>query len=588
MPRLLDPMPRLRPYLVLAPALLAAACATTSPRATLDGDGNRPAVAGANAILVDVPVIARPQDETAAWWFRDGAAQAAGRGAMAGKAKNVILFVGDGMSLTTVAAARILEGQRNGSPGEENRLGWENFPATALSKTYNTDSQTPDSAGTMTAMATGVKTRAGVISIGQQPARGDCAGALAAPLLTLWELAASHGLATGVVTTTRVTHATPAATFSHTPNRNWENDTDLPAAATAAGCTDIARQLVESPYGHGPDVLMGGGRGNFMPTTQRDPEYDDRVGQRLDGRDLIAAWQQRHPGGAYVWNTRQLRNAADDRPLLALFEPDHMQYEHDRGGDRSGEPSLAEMTRAALARLQRIGAANGGNGYVLLVEGGRIDHAHHMGNGYRALTDTIALSDAVKAADELTSANDTLILVTADHSHTLSFVGYPVRGNPILGKVRGSSGEEGDASQYARDALGLPYTTLSYANGPGYVGASAQQPDGIKRFPHHTSDYEAAERGRPDLTGVDTQAPDFMQEALVPFSNESHGGDDVGIWARGPGSDAVRGSVEQNAVYHFMLQAMPALRVALCATGACDANGVPMELPKPASFRSHP
>ncbi|MGO4780745.1 alkaline phosphatase, partial [Lysobacter sp. 2RAB21] len=103
------------------------------------------------------------------------------------------------------------------------------------SKTYNTDSQTPDSASTMSAMATGVKTRAGVLSIGQKGQRGDCAAALQAPMLTLWELAASSGLATGVVTTTRVTHATPGATFSHSAERNWENDMDLTDKAKAQG-----------------------------------------------------------------------------------------------------------------------------------------------------------------------------------------------------------------------------------------------------------------------------------------------------------------------------------------------------------------
>ena len=575
-------MSRLRRLLFLLPALLAAACATAvAPRDAGRGvaTGRTSETANASQWDVSVPAITRPDGETAAWWFHNGAAQAASRGAMAGRAKNVILFVGDGMSLTTVAAARILEGQRDGGPGEDNALGWETFPATALSKTYNTDSQTPDSAGTMSAMATGVKTRAGVISVGQQPARGDCAGALAAPMLTLWELAARQGLATGVVTTTRVTHATPAATFAHAPDRNWEADTDLPAEAIAAGCRDIARQLIESDIGGGLDVLMGGGRGNVMPATQRDPEYDDKVGQRLDGIDLIAAWQQRHPQGSYVWNAKQLQQAADDQQLLALFEPDHMQYEHDRASDRGGEPSLAEMTRAAITRLQKIDAASGSTGYVLLVEGGRIDHAHHLGNAYRALTDTIALSDAVRAATAMTSNEDTLILVTADHSHTLSFAGYPTRGNPILGKVRASSGEEGEPSQFARDSLGLPYTTLAYASGPGYVGASAQQPEGVKRFPHAASGVQAAQHGRPDLTEVDTQAPDFMQEALVPFSNESHGGDDVGIWARGPGSEAVRGTVEQNTIFHFMLQATPALRGALCAAGGCDANGVPVALP---------
>jgi alkaline phosphatase len=258
-----------------------------------------------------------------------------------------------------------------------------------------------------------------------------------------------------------------------------------------------------------------------------------------------------------------------------------MQYEHDRPQDRGGEPSLAEMTRAAITRLAR-----NPDGYVLLVEGGRIDHAHHEGNAFRALTDTIALSDAVRAASTMTSADDTLILVTADHSHTLSFVGYPARGNPILGKVTVKPGSEGqDPAELALDATGLPYTTLSYSNGPGYVGASATQPEGSKHHPHEAKKVLSARAGRPDLRNVDTEAPDFMQEALVPMKSETHGGDDVGIWARGPGSDAVRGSVEENAIFHFLLQANPRLRTALCSKGLCDANGVPVTLPKIEDFR---
>ncbi len=553
----------LRPALACAVlAALVAGCATTAPS---------PAT---HAIAVDVPTVEHPAGETAAWWFRDGAAQAAARGAMGGRAKNVILFVGDGMSLTTVAAARILQGQRAGRPGEENRLSWERFPQTALSKTYNTDTQTPDSAGTMSAMATGVKTRAGVISVGPDVAFGNCTQALASPMTTLWQLAVAHGLDAGIVTTTRVTHATPAAAITHSPDRNWENDAAMPPAAHEAGCVDIARQLVESPQAAGLKVLMGGGRANFMPATQEDPEYGDKRGLRLDGRDLVAAWKQKHPAGHYAWNALQFQAAPPDAPLLALFEPGHMRYEHDRAQDSAGEPDLAAMTRAAIARLSR-----GANGYVLLVEGGRIDHAHHEGNAYRALTDAIALSDAVQAAAEATSADDTLILVTADHAHTLSFSGYPVRGNPILGKARGSSGEGFGATGYAKDGLGLPYTTLNYANGPGYAGATDQQPEGPKRHPHLNGGVQPAS-GRPNLTDVDTEAPDYLQEAIFPLANESHGGEDVGIWARGPGSEAVRGSLEQNAIFHLMLQATPRLREAVCRTGGCDASGVPVELPK--------
>jgi alkaline phosphatase len=533
---------------------------------------------------IDVPNIQRPDGETAAWWYRAGAAQAAERGAMSGKAKNIILFVGDGMSLTTVAAARILEGQRLGQPGEEHALSWEAFPHTAFSKTYNTDSQTPDSAGTMSAMATGVKTRAGVLSIGQQVKYGDCAGALASPLLTLWQLAESAGLATGVVTTTRLTHATPAATFTHSPNRGWENDSEMKDATNATACRDIARQLIETDYGDGPEVLMGGGRGGFFPTTQADPEYADKTGLRLDGRDLVAQWTQRRKGGTYVWNKAQLDAAPVASPLLGLFEPSHMRYEHDRPKDAAGEPSLTDMTRRSIANLQAHSAAKGGRGYLLLVEGGRIDHAHHAGNAHRALTDAIALSEAVSAAAAMTSAEDTLILVTADHSHTLTFAGYPARGNAILGKVKGSSGEGANPAGYATDATGLTYTTLGYANGPGYVGATDQAPEGPKTFLQEISGFRPAQNGRPNLTEVDTEHPDYMQEATVPLSNETHGGDDVGIWARGPGAHAVRGTIEQNTIYHILLQATPTLRERLCKEKLCNADGVPVELPNPKVF----
>ena len=144
---------------------------------------------------------------------------------------------------------------------------------------------------------------------------------------------------------------------------------------------------------------------------------------------------------------------------------------------------------------------------------------------------------------------------------------------------RKHTGEDGEPGTLARDALGLPFTTLIYANGPGYVGATTQSPEGPKSFAHSTSGYQAATQGRPDLTDVDTEHPDFLQEAMVPLSSESHGGDDVGIWARGPGSEAVRGSVEQNTIYHFMLQAMPVLREAQCAQGFCNREGVPVTRP---------
>lgn len=553
--------------------------ATTAASLLLGACASTPQASAPAGLTVAVPAVAHPDGETPQWWYRSGAAQAAGNGAMAGKARNVILFLGDGMSLTTVAAARIFEGQRKGNPGEENLLSWERFPATAFSKTYNVDSQTPDSAGTMTAITTGVKSHMGAIGV-SAGRRFDCADSLQKGLLTWLQLADSAGMATGIVSTARLTHATPAATYAHSPERNWENDTDLSEDARAAGCKDIAQQLLStSRYGRGPLVALGGGRAQFTTINEEDPEYDDKVGLRLDGRNLVGEWQQAHPQGAYVWNSQQLKAAADAPAILGLFEPDHMQYEHERAQDRAGEPSLAELTRTAIANLSRHQ-----EGYVLMIEGARIDHANHSGNAYRALSDTVALSDAVRVASEMTADDDTLIIVTADHSHTLNFVGYPARGNPILGKVKDKGGEDGLGKlDLALDGAGQPYTTLSYANGPGYTGASNQQPAGPKRYPHAPSGFEPAS-GRPNLASVDTEHPDYMQEALVPSKSESHGGEDVGIWARGPGSKAIRGTLEQNAIYHMIVQATPRLRERLCQAGTCDDNGVPVELPAPARF----
>ena len=495
---------------------------------------------------------------------------------MAGRAKNVIVFLGDGMSLTTVAAARILEGQRKGNSGEENRLSWEDFPATALSKTYNTDSQVPDSAGTMTAITTGVKSHMGAIGVAAGD-KNNCADSLGKHAQTWLELADAASLATGLVTTARITHATPAATYAHVPNRNWENDATRPAQAVADGCKDIALQLIEATRdGRGPSVILGGGRKEFLASTDSDPQVPEKRGLRRDGRNLIQEWQQAHPNGAYIETAAQLAAHRATTPVLGLFNYDHMQFDIDRKAHGTVEPSLADMTRAAITQLSQQR-----NGYVLMVEGARIDMAHHDGNAYRALDETIALSDAVRTAIEMTSTTDTLILVTADHSHTLNFVGYPTRGNPILGKVRGRNSFDGEPGKLALDLGDLPYTTLGYANGAGNTGATDAQPAGPKHYPHWPKKLDAPANGRPDLTHVDTTAPDYMQEALVPLKGETHGGEDVGVWASGPGSGAVRGSLEQNALYHIIVQATPRLRAALCAKGACDGNGVPVNLPKP-------
>ena len=456
------------------------------------------------------------------------------------RARNVILFIGDGMGISTITAARILEGQQQGRSGEENHLAFEDFPHTALVRTYSANQQVSDSAPTATAIVTGWHANDGALSVSPELADGEADAKVVAlrSVQTLLELAEEKGLSTGVVTTTRITHATPAATYAHTPNRDWETAGQLPPNATLA---DIAAQLVaRQRTGNGIEVVLGGGREYLTPTGMQDPEYPQLAGRRRDGRNLIAEWLAAQPASAYVWKRDDFQkiDTATTRHLLGLFEPSHMRYEADRAKDAAGEPSLAEMTTKAIEVLRR-----NTKGYFLMVEGGRIDHAHHAGNAYRALTDTIAFSDAVRAAARMTSAGDTLVLVTADHSHTLTIAGYPGRGNPILGLVRGPG-----ASAPTPDAAGKPYTTLSYANGPGAAVLEGGPDAGARRAP-------AAGREQ-DLGSVDTTDPDFHQQALVSMGSETHGGEDVALFARGPGADLARGVIDQNEIYHIMRRAL--------------------------------
>ena len=467
-----------------------------------------------------------------------------------GAAKNVILFVGDGMGISTVTAARILAGQLKGQSGEENNLSFDLFPYTGLAKTYNVDAQTPDSAGTMTALISGVKTDVGVIGVNENIVRGDCTTVAGNELVTALELAEIAGKSTGILSTARITHATPAATYAKSADRDWEDDGDMPAAAISAGCEDIASQLINFEPNlearingvdvDGIEVVMGGGRRSFLPkdATFNSPDAVSSVeGDRTDGRDLTAEWKTRYPSGNYIFDQTSF-DAIDTEStskVLGLFNESHMQYEADRGNDVAGEPSLSEMTEKAIKILD-----NNDNGYFLMVESGRIDHAHHAGNAYNALNDAVELSEAVAKAVELSNSDDTLIIVTADHSHVFTIAGYPQRGNPILGKVVGIGS---NSPSLAAD--GTPYTTLGYTNGLGFRDLG-NETDADEAY------NQAIDAGRKDLSQIDTQAPGFHQEALIPLGSETHAGEDVGVYASGPGAALVSGTNEQNMVFHVM------------------------------------
>ena len=165
------------------------------------------------------------------------------------RAKNVILFVGDGMGFSTVTAARIFEGQQRGVDGESNILAWEAFPYLAASKTYSADAQITDSAPSAVAMTTGVKTINDLMGLDHTATLESCEDQKTKAVTTLWELAETIGMSTGAVTTATITHATPGATYSHIASRDWESDAAMTPEAVEQGCADIARQLVEIKYG---------------------------------------------------------------------------------------------------------------------------------------------------------------------------------------------------------------------------------------------------------------------------------------------------------------------------------------------------
>nr|XP_031308268.1 intestinal-type alkaline phosphatase-like [Camelus dromedarius] len=449
-------------------------------------------------------------------------------------AKNLIIFLGDGMGVSTVTATRILKGQMSGKPGPETPLVMDQFPYLALSKTYNVDKHVPDSAGTATAYLCGVKGNMKTIGVSAAARYNQCNTTRGNEVTSVMNRAKKAGKSVGIVTTTRVQHASPAGTYAHTVNRNWYSDADLSADAKTQGCQDIATQLINNMD---IDVILGGGRKYMFPEGTPDPEYpqdDSRNGVRKDKRNLVQEWQAKHQGAQYVWNRTALMQASNDSSvthLMGLFEPADMKYEVQR--DFTKDPSLAEMTEAALRLLSR-----NPRGFYLFVEGGRIDHGHHENVAYRALTEAIEFDNAIDKTSQLTSENDTLTLVTADHSHVFTYGGYPLRGSSVVGLADGKASD------------GKSYTSVLYGNGPG---------------------YQLSGGARPDVDKSESRDPTYRQQAAVPLSSETHGGEDVAVFARGPQAHLVHGVQEQSFVAHVM------------AFAACIEPYTDCSLPTPAS-----
>ena len=441
----------------------------------------------------------------------------------AGEAKNIIFFLGDGMGPSTITASRIYK------YGEAGSLTMDTLERTARIKTYSHDAQTTDSAPSMAAYMTGVKMNNEVISMSPETvatnpgkdANGNlgvnnCAAGNGASATTILELAKAKGKAVGTITTTELTHATPATAWSHICNRNAQYH--------------IAAQLVpggagfNTALGDGVDVLMGGGRNHFTPYGA------GNTAGRADGRNLLTELAAR---GYTVAATKAEMNAASaGKKFIGLYSSkSHLEYELDRtatppAGEGANQPSLAEMTVKAMDLL----AANS-NGYFLVVEGGRIDHALHATNAKRALTDTIAFDDAIKAALDKARLTDptlanTLIVVTADHDHTLAFNGYGKKGNPILDINRGYRD-----NQPAKDADGNTYTTLVFGNGPNRPNT------------------------RVSLDSNTVLADNYLQETGVRLASETHGGGDVKLFATGAGAKSFKGTLDNTKVFSLLKSA---------------------------------
>jgi alkaline phosphatase len=433
--------------------------------------------------------------------------------------QNVLFFLGDGMGMTTMTAARIYQ------VGEAGELTMDTLPETAFVKTFSANAQVTDSAPSMSAYMTGVKMNNDVISMSTETAAYDpvtlkdyLSGSAdtACPVSgngksvsTLLEIAKSKGMGTGVVTTTRITHATPAVTYAHICNRDAENT--------------IAAQAVPGGAGYNPalldgvDVIFGGGLRHFLPS--------GTGSSRTDTRNLVA--EMKTSGYSFAANKSDFDKLPTTGKLLGLFTSSHMAYDLDR--DPALEPSLSDMTARSIDQLK-----SNPKGFFLMVEGGRIDHALHETTARKALQDTVAFDQAIQTGIAKMRLIDpdlknTLIVVTADHDHTMVLNGYAALtgrttdANPgVLGLLRNYL-----TKALNTDKLGNPFTIIGFGNGEN-------RPD-----------------TRTALTDAQVYDKLYHQEATIPTNagSETHGGADVFLGAIGKGAENFAGVIENTAVF---------------------------------------
>jgi alkaline phosphatase len=453
------------------------------------------------------------------------------------KAKNVILFIGDGMSMANRTAARILsKGIREGK--YYGALSFDDMPYMALIGTSGVDSIITDSANSMSAYTTGHKSSVNALGVYVSRAKDN----LAHPKVeTITELVKRKTkLAVGIVTDAELEDATPAGMFAHTRRRS---DKDV-----------IAEQMFLS----GADVVMGGGSAYFLPKSTPGSK-------RKDDNDYVELY--RRTGYRIATTDGEMKAAARDpatRKLFGVFHPDNMDGALDRRFLKKGtvdrfpeQPDVADMTRAAIDVLSR-----NLDGFVLMVEAGLIDKYNHPLDWERSVYDTIMLSNAVQVAKDFAGMrNDTLIIVTPDHTHGVSIVGTIDDAKPAT-EMRDKVGVYQDAGypNYPEpDKSGYPPSVdvsrrlaMFYGNFPDYYETYRPNLDG-PHVPAVAKDkiYVANENDK-DKPGA------VFRSGNLPHTADTgtHTADDAVLTAMGPGADEFHGFMENVEVFHVMADAL--------------------------------
>jgi alkaline phosphatase len=408
--------------------------------------------------------------------------------------KNIILLIPDGFGPASATFARDYIRSTMG----RFELAFDSLHV-GSTRTASSDSRITDSAAAGTAVATGHKTYNGAISV-------DSTGR---PVAHLVEAAEERGMATGLVVTSRITHATPAVFSAHVRDRGEEDR--------------IAVQQLDA----GIEVLMGGGLRHFLPEASG--------GQRTDGRNLVdeAAQQGYH----IVQSASALEEAPKDGTLLGLFADSHMAYEIDRA--QTQQPSLATMTEHALDRL-----SGREDGFFLMVEGSRIDHAGHSNDAAAHLHDILAFEEAVTAALEYArSDGETLVLVLSDHETGGLSVGRNRGGEGIyqwhpepLAKVSASQGAMVRQIMAGDD----PERVLSTL-----AGIDSLRTEEAERLRARVGDERALHATLSDIIG---------RRSLVGWTSLAHTAVDVSTYAYGPGWEAFIGSHENTYIARALAQ----------------------------------